>query len=53
MSQNLNSAIAVIGIDIGKNSFHVAAWIVGVQSRCGRSGRVARSKRGWPICRRA
>ena len=24
MSQNLNSAVAVIGIDIGKNSFHVA-----------------------------
>ena len=23
MSQNLNSATAVIGIDIGKNSFHV------------------------------
>ena len=23
MSQNLNSAITVIGIDIGKNSFHV------------------------------
>jgi transposase len=23
MSQNLNSAIVVIGIDIGKNSFHV------------------------------
>jgi len=23
MSQKLNSAIAVIGIDIGKNSFHV------------------------------
>jgi Tfp pilus assembly PilM family ATPase len=23
MSQNLSSAIAVIGIDIGKNSFHV------------------------------
>jgi hypothetical protein len=23
MSQNLNSAFAVIGIDIGKNSFHV------------------------------
>ena len=23
MSQNLNSAVAVIGIDIGKNSFHV------------------------------
>ncbi len=29
MSQNLNSAIAVIGIDIGKNSFHV----VGLDSR--------------------
>ena len=23
MSQNLNSAVAVIGIDVGKNSFHV------------------------------
>ena len=23
MSQNLNSAVTVIGIDIGKNSFHV------------------------------
>jgi hypothetical protein len=27
MSQNLNSAVAVIGIDIGKNSFHVCAFI--------------------------
>ena len=25
MSQNLNSAVAVIGIDIGKNSFHVSS----------------------------
>jgi hypothetical protein len=25
MSQNLNSPIAFIGIDIGKNSFHVVA----------------------------
>ena len=24
MSQTLNTAIAVIGIDIGKNSFHIA-----------------------------
>jgi hypothetical protein len=23
MSQSLNSAVAVIGIDIGKNSFHI------------------------------
>ena len=29
MSQNLNSAVAVIGIDIGKNSFHV----VGLDNR--------------------
>ena len=29
MSQNLNSAVAVIGIDIGKNSFH----IIGLDSR--------------------
>jgi hypothetical protein len=34
MSRNLNSAIAVIGIDIGKNSFHV----VGLDSR-GAAGR--------------
>ena len=29
MSQNLNSAVAVIGIDIGKNSFHM----VGLDNR--------------------
>ena len=42
MSQTLNAAIAVIGIDIGKNSFH----IVGHDERgplcCVRSGPVAR-----------
>jgi transposase len=26
MSQNLNSIVAVIGIDIGKNSFHVVGF---------------------------
>ena len=36
MSQKLNSVIAVIGIDIGKNSF--------------KSGRAARWKRGLPTC---
>ena len=30
MSEKPNSAIAVIGIDIGKNSFHV----VGLDARC-------------------
>jgi transposase len=37
MSQNLNSAVAVIGIDIGKNTFHV----VGLD---GRGGIVLRQK---------
>jgi transposase len=52
MSQTPNTAIAVIGIDIGKNSFHV----VGHDARpscCGKSGRVAKWKRGSPIYRLA
>jgi hypothetical protein len=51
MSQKLESAIAVIGIDIGKNSFHV----VGHDERgaIGRSGRVARLKHALPTCHRA
>ena len=28
MSQNPDGAVAVIGIDIGKNSFHVVAEVV-------------------------
>jgi hypothetical protein len=53
MSQNLNSAVAVIGVDIGKNSFHVVGWMTAALLCCVRSGRVARSKHGWPICRGA
>jgi hypothetical protein len=53
MSQKLNAAIAVIGIDIGKNSFHIVVRISVVPSCCGRSGHAARSKRGSPTCRRA
>jgi hypothetical protein len=34
MSAKLNSGIAVIGIDIGKNSFHVAT-VAGVQLAIG------------------
>ena len=54
MSQSLSSAVAVVGIDIGKNSFHV----VGLDARgaklcCGKSGRVARSKPDLPTRRRA
>jgi hypothetical protein len=53
MSQKLNSEIAVIGIDIGKNSFHLVG-----QDRRGalvlrQSGRVAKWKPGSPTCRRA
>ena len=53
MSQSLDSTVAVIGIDIGKNSFHIVVSMSAVQSFCARSGRVARSKRGSPTCRRA
>ena len=53
MSQTVNAAIAVIGIDIGKNSFH----IVGHDQRGAivfrQNGRVARSRPDLPICRRA
>jgi hypothetical protein len=48
MSNKSNTTIATMGIDIGKNSFHV----VGLDQRgamcCGRSGHGARSKRGLP-----
>jgi len=50
MSQNLNSAVAVIGIDIGKNSFHVVGLDDRARLCCGRSGRVVRSKHGWLTC---
>ena len=53
MPATAHTAVAVIGIDIGKNSFHVVGLDNAVQSCCVRSGHVARSKRGWPICRRA
>jgi hypothetical protein len=53
MSQKLNAAIAVIGIDIGKNSFHLVVMITAVPSCCDRNGHAARWKRGSPTCRRA
>ena len=34
MSQHLNNAVAVIGIDIGKNSFHMSALMLAAQSCC-------------------
>ena len=53
MSQKSSNEIAVIGIDIGKNSFHVVGQIGVVRSYSGRNGRVARSRRDLPIYRRA
>jgi hypothetical protein len=53
MSQTANTAIAVIGIDIGKNSFHVVATMRAAPSCCGKSGRVAKWKRGSPLYRLA
>jgi len=44
MSQSLNSAIAVIGIDIGKNSFHV----VGLDDR----GTIVLRQKCCPLCPR-
>jgi transposase len=51
MSQNLNGAVAVIGIDIGKKSLVVLdnRGAIVLRQKWSRG----RSKRGWPICRRA
>jgi hypothetical protein len=52
VSQILNAAIAVIGVNIGKNSFHVVSHDERGAMYCVRSGRVARSRPALPICRR-
>jgi hypothetical protein len=44
MSAKLNSAIAVVGIDIGKNSFHVSIGVA--RSSYARSGLAANWNRG-------
>jgi transposase len=53
MSQTPNSAIAVMGIDIGKNSFHVVGHNARRHRAAAKSGRVAKWKRGSPIYRLA
>ena len=53
MSQKLYATVAVIGIDIGKNSFHVVGLDQVARSCCARSGRVARWKHGSRIFRLA
>ena len=53
MSEKLNATVAVMGIDIGKNSFHV----IGLDARGAIALRQKWSrghwKRGSPTCRRA
>jgi hypothetical protein len=53
MAATAQSAIAVIGIDIGKNSFHIVGLDDLAQSCCARSGRAVRSRPASPICSRA
>ena len=53
MIEKCKIAIAVMGIDIGKNCFHVLASTRAVRSGCGRNGRAGKWKRGSPIWRRA
>jgi hypothetical protein len=47
MSQKLNAAIAVIGIDIGKNSFHTG------HDHCGRRHSASPTVREWSTARRS
>ena len=53
MSQTQNAAIAVVGIDIGKNAFHIVGHddrgAIVLRQRWSR----ARSRPALPICRRA
>ena len=53
VSRTPNTAIAVIGIDIGKDSFHVVGHDGAALWCCGKSGRVAKWKRDPPIHRLA
>jgi transposase len=52
MSHKLNSGIAVIGIDIGKNSFHIVGHdkrgAIMLRQKC----HAGRWKHGLPTCRR-
>jgi hypothetical protein len=53
MFQTLNAAIAVVGVDIGKNFFHIMGHDERGAMCCVRSGRVARLRPALPTYRRA
>ena len=60
MSEKVIPEIAVVGIDIGKTSFHVtrphsmsSAWIAVERWPCDRGGRAAKWRYDLPTCRLA
>src|SRR5215510_6240818 len=53
MSSRQSGQIAVIGIDIGKNFFHVVGLDSGARLFCGKNGRVCRLKPDLRICHHA
>ena len=53
LAEALANVIAFVGIDIGKNSFHVVGLDRRGESYCAKSGRVARLRSGLPTCRPA
>ena len=50
MPRSTNLSVAAMGIDIGKNSFHVVGLDRRVRSSCAGDGRAARSEPGWQTC---
>ena len=53
MSQTLKTTVAVVGIDIGKNSFHVVGHDERGAIVLRQKWSPARWRHGSPICRRA
>ena len=53
MPATIQTGICTVGIDIGKNSFHILGLMIAAQSCWARSGRAARSRPASPICPRA
>ena len=50
MSSRKTDQVAVIGIDIGKNSLHIVGLDKRARSFCGRNGRVVRLRPDLRIC---
>lgn len=48
MAETVNSVVAVVGIDIGKNSFYAVGLVRRGAILLHRGGRVVKLKRAWP-----